>query len=87
MAGLLHFQSLSLDSQLASVRSALPSSSKMAAGVATGGATVPVHSLRVVRRLPVDTMCESVLYGMVGTSPLLHIRRTSCREYLSIFIG
>ena len=57
-----HFQSLTLDSKLANVRPAPPPSSK---GVA-GGATVAVDTLRVIRRIPSDAVCESVLYGMVG---------------------
>ena len=57
-----HFQSLTLDSKLANVRPAPPSSSK---GVA-GGATVAVDTLRVISRIPSDAVCESVLYGMVG---------------------
>ena len=57
-----YFQSLTLDSKLTNVRPTLPSSSK---GVA-GGAAVAVDTLRVIRRIPSDAVCESVLYGMVS---------------------
>ncbi|KAI0222488.1 hypothetical protein LSAT2_026283 [Lamellibrachia satsuma] len=66
-------QSLTLDSQVANVRPTPPPSSKMAVCGVTGGTTVPVHSLRVIRRLPSAAICESVLYGM----PLL-VDATSC---------
>lgn len=40
-----------------------------AATVKGGGVTVPVHRLRVVKRLPLEGVCESVLHGMVSISP------------------
>ena len=30
-----------------------------------GGITVPIHTIRVINRIPLDSVCESVLHGMV----------------------
>ena len=35
----------------------------------TGRGQCPVHRLRVVKRLPLERVCESVLHGMVSISP------------------
>ena len=30
-----------------------------------GGITIPIYTIRVINRIPLDGVCESVLHGMV----------------------